>query len=268
MDGNVFISWSGDRSKQVGELLKRWLPTVLQRCVPWISTDLDRGTLWFQEVSGQLAESGVGIICLTRENLNAPWILFEAGALAKGLSQNRVCPLLIDLQSAEISPPLSQFNHTQATKADMMKLVDTLNRTLSGPALPEETLHTVFERMWPDFEGPFQEILGSTPSMPAPERTPDQLLSDVYESVQRLEKLAYLTATTSNFRAASNGSHSWMKEPATMGEVASLLYHVYLNWNRLQSLEKPAPPNDPGDPEAEDGPYCGDRANNPERSSP
>src|ERR1043165_153842 len=104
----IFISWSGNRSRAVAETLRDWIKCVLQATRPWISTrDIDRGSLWFSEINDQLKDTSVGIICLTQENKNRPWILFEAGALAKGLSSNRVCTLLIDLKSADLEDPLA-----------------------------------------------------------------------------------------------------------------------------------------------------------------
>ena len=35
----VFISWSGDRSRRIGEALRRWLPGVLQAVRPYFSPD-------------------------------------------------------------------------------------------------------------------------------------------------------------------------------------------------------------------------------------
>ena len=104
----VFLSWSGPRSKAVAELLNDWLRCVLQACKPWISSrDIDRGALWFSEISGQLSDTGIGIVCLTSDNKSKPWILFEAGALAKGLSHVRVCTLLIDLKPSDIEDSLA-----------------------------------------------------------------------------------------------------------------------------------------------------------------
>lgn len=92
----VFISWSGSLSKKVAEILKPWIKCVLQVTEPFMSAeDIDKGTLWFNVISDQLADTAVGIICLTRDNLDQPWILFEAGSLAKGLSKTRVCRFLV-----------------------------------------------------------------------------------------------------------------------------------------------------------------------------
>ena len=94
----------GERSKQVGLLLDEWIKCVIQAINPWISVhDIERGSLWFSEITNQLADTSIGIICLTKENKNKPWIpVFEAGALAKGLTSNRVCTLLVDLNGSDL----------------------------------------------------------------------------------------------------------------------------------------------------------------------
>src|SRR5437899_3787788 len=80
---NVFISWSGARSRHVAETLREWLPTVLQATKPWISRDIDKGARGLSEIDRALKAMKVGIICLTPENLDARWIHYEAGALSK-----------------------------------------------------------------------------------------------------------------------------------------------------------------------------------------
>jgi hypothetical protein len=43
---NVFLTWSGPRSRQVAEALKKWLPGVVQQCQPWMSKDIAAGKRW------------------------------------------------------------------------------------------------------------------------------------------------------------------------------------------------------------------------------
>lgn len=137
-------------------MLSDWLCCVIQASRPWISTrDLDRGSLWFGEINDQLKDTTVGIICLTQENKGRPWILFEAGALAKGLSTSRVCTLLVDLEPKDIEDPLAQFNHTFPTSESVLGLVKTLNSTLATNALDNRILEQVFDTYWPQFEERF-----------------------------------------------------------------------------------------------------------------
>jgi hypothetical protein len=183
----VFLSWSGQRSKLVAELLNDWLRCVLQAVRPWISSrDIDRGALWFSQISEQLCETGIGIVCLTSENKNRPWILFEAGALAKGLTSSRVCTFLIDLTPTDIEDPLAQFNHTFPTKDSMAALVRTLNASLQENTLDDRVLENVFETYWPQFEQQFRAALAQSPSAPAVERTDDSILKEILTNTRKL----------------------------------------------------------------------------------
>lgn len=183
----IFLSWSGTRSKLVAELLNDWLRCVIQAARPWISSrDIDRGALWFSEISEQLSDTGIGIVCLTAENQTKPWILFEAGALAKGLSYNRVCTLLIDLQPTDIEDPLAQFNHTFPTKESMWSLVRTLNNLLQTQSLDDRILQNVFETYWPQFETEFAEVIKKSPQVPAQPRTEDSLLKEILSNTRGL----------------------------------------------------------------------------------
>ena len=53
-----------------------------------------------------------GILCITPENQENPWIHFEAGALWKADEERRVCPLLYDIRPGRdqrtIEPTTSQ----------------------------------------------------------------------------------------------------------------------------------------------------------------
>ena len=186
----IFISWSGERSRQVAELLSNWVQCVLQAVDPWLSSkDIDRGSLWFSEITNQLSNTQNGIVCLTKSNLNKPWILFESGALAKGLNSSRVYTFLIDLTSNDIKDPLAQFNHTLPTKDGLYQLVRTINNSLDNMALKENILSNVFETYWPQFDTNFKEIIKNTKEeevvVPRPK---DDILNEILYSVRGLDK--------------------------------------------------------------------------------
>lgn len=158
----IFLSWSGDKSKAVALLLEEWIQCVIQAAEPWISTNIESGALWQAEINDQLAAVKIGIICITAENKEKPWILFEAGALAKGLSTSRVCTILIDLENSDIRQPLAQFNHIQPTKDGIKKLITTINAALEKP-LPLHILEKVYDLQWPIFSEKFDEIIQKYP---------------------------------------------------------------------------------------------------------
>ncbi|WP_321150099.1 TIR domain-containing protein [Aeromonas jandaei] len=185
----VFLSWSGERSRLVATLLDEWLRCVLQAIRPWISTkDIDRGSLWFSEIQDQLQDVTTGIICLTQENKEKPWILFEAGALAKGLSNSRVCTLLIDLEPHDIRDPLAQFNHTKPDQDGIYALVHTLNNRLGDNRLDTAILTKVLDTYWAQFEQRFQAIIADTPITEKAKARPEKdILAEILEHTRSLQ---------------------------------------------------------------------------------
>ncbi len=108
----VFISWSGDLSKELAKAVHQWLPCVLQFVKPYATfTDIERGTNWNESIAKELENSDIGIICLTKENLASPWILFESGALSipKNLEKSRVYTILFGVEPAQLTGPLVMF---------------------------------------------------------------------------------------------------------------------------------------------------------------
>ena len=150
---NVFISWSGEKSKAVATFLKERIPDIIQAAKPWMSAeDIGAGARWGTEVATALQETKFGIICLTAENLDKPWIFFETGALAKTLDHDTfVCPYLIHLEKSDIPKgPLNQFQAKCADENGTWDLICTLNRALKGTAISEERLKRLFDHFSPD----------------------------------------------------------------------------------------------------------------------
>src|SRR5258707_3681038 len=95
----VFISWSGERSKQLGAAIKGWLPLVFANTVQvfFSDTDIEVGSTWYNEIIDKLETADAGLIILTPENVTRQWIMFEAGAIARGVSKDVVCPILFGI---------------------------------------------------------------------------------------------------------------------------------------------------------------------------
>ena len=56
----VFISWSGELSKTLAEILKRWLPAVIQAVKPYYTPDdITKGVRWNTDIAKELEESQV-----------------------------------------------------------------------------------------------------------------------------------------------------------------------------------------------------------------
>jgi hypothetical protein len=146
----VFLSWSGERSRIVAEALRDWLPSVLQTIRPWMSShDIDAGSRWSERVGAELQKSDFGILCVTPENVEASWLLFEAGALSRTLDVSKVCPFLLAIRPADLVGPLAQFQAIEAHHDQVLKLLKTINRLLGENQLGEQQLAETFELWWP-----------------------------------------------------------------------------------------------------------------------
>jgi len=166
----VFISWSGERSRLIAQALAEWLPRVIQAVRPWVSDDnIAKGELWSTQIGTSLSEHKIGIVCVTPENYQAPWLLFEAGALSKVIGDAKVCPLLLGMSVSELEGPLRVFQATVFEKHDVYKLVKSLNEELDRQ-LETDVLSDSFERFWPDLEKKVTKIAstkipGTTPAV-------------------------------------------------------------------------------------------------------
>ena len=178
----VFISWSGQHSKRLGEALRDWLPGVLQLVRPYFTpSDIEKGTRWSTDISKELSESQIGILCITRDNIHNDWILFEAGALSKSLEKSHVCPVLFGITNNDLAGPLKQFQTTEFEKDDMHRLLSVINGRLGENKLPQKTLDTVFNKWWPDLEGKINEILAKVGEPEEPLRPDRELLEEILQ---------------------------------------------------------------------------------------
>lgn len=186
-----FLSWSGRKSHQVAIAFSEWLPCVIQAVELWVSSeDIDRGSIWLNEIFEQLKDTNFGLVFVTKENQSKPWLLFESGALSKGLTENRVCTVLVDLQVRDIdsSSPIKHLNHTTLAKPDVLKLLKTINKHLDQGKIQEGRLETAFDALWPSLESKLSEILKLEPESQEPAREDKDVLNDILENVLSINK--------------------------------------------------------------------------------
>jgi hypothetical protein len=185
----VFISWSGEPSRTIARNLASWMRAVVQHVRPWVSDeDIKSGERWNDALSQELEKSDYGILCVTRANQAAPWLMFEAGALAKRLDVARVVPLCIDLEPSDITSPLQAFQARRLEKESMRRLVYELWE-IGDPSRRREDVETLFDPMWPGFEAKIQDALLSSSPTTRDLRTVREtaiVLSDALQSARAL----------------------------------------------------------------------------------
>lgn len=187
MASKVFISWSGELSKKLAEEVRLWLPGVLQFVKPYFTpNDIEKGTRWSTDIASELESSNAGIICLTKDNINKPWILFEAGALSKNFGKSNVCTILFNLDSADLTGPLTSFQATRFDKTDFKKLLQTINNTGGESKLESAVLNDVFEMWWPKLEEKLNQIIENHSDTSTENQRPER---DILEEILELTRI-------------------------------------------------------------------------------
>jgi hypothetical protein len=153
----VFLSWSGELSHDVARVFAQMLPVLFEDVDPFeASDDIEKGKRWGPTLATVLSECSYGIICLTRSNLNMPWIMFEAGALSK-LDTSHVAPFLLGLKPSEVKSPLADFQITSYNEEDVKRLIRSINASLDRPRA-DANLERSWRLWWPDFKAQIDSL--------------------------------------------------------------------------------------------------------------
>jgi hypothetical protein len=173
----IFVSWSGNPSLAVATVLREWLLDVFTGVKVFVSKeDIRKGKQWMSEISQELNDTNFGIACLTQDNMTAPWLLFEAGALSKHIKESAVCTLLLGgLRPGDVEGPLSHLQHTIFEKDDVFRMIKDINNVLDGERREEGRLKKLFDKYWTDLETNVAKALKTTTKAENKRKTDDML---------------------------------------------------------------------------------------------
>lgn len=177
----IFLSWSGERSRAIADVLRQWLPSVVQASRPYFSPDdVTKGTRWSSEIAQELNESKLGLICLTRDNLSAPWLMFEAGAISKNIGAARVIPILFGVEPSDLVGPMTQFQSAEFSEEEIRRVVVAINSELGDQRLAPEVVQDVFNMWWPRLKERIEAIMKQVEDVEiAPARSEKDILEEV-----------------------------------------------------------------------------------------
>lgn len=160
----VFFSWGGEMSRQVAKEVYEWLPLVLQSVDGFFSPeDINKGSEWDKTLKNELETSQLGLFFMTRTNLNSRWMMYEAGSLPKKTGGINVCPILLNIDNADLEGPLSMYQTTRFQKEDFLRLVKSINFLTDKEMVPEVNLEKSFEKFWPELYEKIIPILQAEP---------------------------------------------------------------------------------------------------------
>ncbi|WP_285946493.1 toll/interleukin-1 receptor domain-containing protein [Thomasclavelia cocleata] len=193
----IFISWSGSTSKKIAETLKKWLPCFIQSIEVFFSPeDIEKGDNWEYKISGELSNCKFGIICLTPDNVSAPWINFEAGAIAKSLD-SRVATLMININPSDIKGPLSRYQATKIDHDDFYQLVKNINDA-SENHINEDILKNTFDSLWEKMLEEINAIISSSKSKTTKVKKENSDNNAIEEILQLLRKQNSILSSPEN----------------------------------------------------------------------
>ena len=154
----LFISWSGEFSQKVAETLKKWIPIIIQSVDVFYSPDdIAKGENWGNRLDNALSDCSFGIICLTPENIAAPWIHFEAGALSAALNA-RISAVMLGVNPSDLKGPLTRYQNTVFNHEDFFQLFQSINDASETPLKPE-ILKNAFDIVWEKLEPEVNSII-------------------------------------------------------------------------------------------------------------
>lgn len=157
----IFLSWSKDRSRYLASAFKQWIPSVLQYTDVYMSEkDISLGERWSSNISENLSDHDFGLVFITPENINSPWINFEAGALSKN-SSSTLIPIIYKSDIMILNDgPLKQFqSQKDINKECILELIKTINSNASKEIkINEDLLVHTFDKWWPDLEDTISRV--------------------------------------------------------------------------------------------------------------
>ncbi len=198
----LFISWSGERSSEMGEYLTHWIPDMFPAIEIFNSRTIPKGLRWNIEITSALAECNFGIFCMTPKNINSQWVNFEAGAISKDGIESRVFTLLLDesLEAPSLGP-LSHFQSTRIEVGDIRILLKSINEILKEndeTHLGEDQFDRIFERYMTEFWTAWEGIGNIPLDLPWKDnRRIEQKIDDIFSSLKVVS--GYGQATLSQF---------------------------------------------------------------------
>lgn len=140
--------------------LRKWLPSLVQYVDPWVSSkDISKGSRWCIELAEKLDETTYGIICVVPDNVKAPWLNFEAGAISKHVEEGRAATFLLGIAPSELEGPLAQFQATTCNEEDVWELVKSINEAAGEKRIEPERLKLTFNSCWSDLHAEIEPIL-------------------------------------------------------------------------------------------------------------
>lgn len=183
----VFISWSGAAEKKVAEAMRAALKVVCAgHAEVFVSSqDIPKGARGADAIGESLSSSDYGVVLVSDQNQQKPWINYEAGALAKSLDAP-VATVLLNLIPSDVTGPLASFQATIFTSENDMQELFTQIAVASDPSIPRATVSILFKSSWPAVRDAWTPP-PSGEAQDEPRRPEGDMLAELVDRIRRME---------------------------------------------------------------------------------
>lgn len=161
-ENKIFISWSGDSSQEIAIQLKKCLEEEI-----FSGTDLtcfvsvvgiSSGANWWNKIKKELKKCKLGILCITDENIKAPWIYFEAGAMTARSVPTIPILFCCNLKALDGSPIKANQGIEFHKKCQFLKMINDINKDMELLSISSSQLEVISNEAYNKLE----EILKPT----------------------------------------------------------------------------------------------------------
>lgn len=193
----IFLSWSGEQSRQLADAFANWLPNVLQHVEPYISSkNIGLGERALDNIKNELETSSFGIVFVTKENIKAPWINYEAGAISNSLGVKKVIPVMYDCELIDLdNSPLRQFQAAKDLEQENVgRIIMAINSVSEEFKLSDDRVERAFNQWWGVLKDELAKIktIGNSAKVNEKELSVEEMTRATY----RLLQSGYIENTT------------------------------------------------------------------------
>jgi hypothetical protein len=157
----VFISWSGNCSKMIAKELRKQLDSIFENedftCF-MSEEDIMSGDCWFEKIKHELEAADLAILCITKENISAPWINFEAGAIALNMQETKIIPFIFGVSIPSHSP-LSHYQAKAFNRNSYENMLNDLKNIGNFQTLSEGQFKTLLKDSFNEISSRVNDIM-------------------------------------------------------------------------------------------------------------
>lgn len=233
----VYISWSGQASYKLANLLRDFLHLVLPGLSTWVSAeDIDDGARWSPDLIRILDKTTFSIVCVNPSNHLSPWLQFELGAISKAMGKWNIRVLLNDIKPSELRGPLTHFSPLAIEKNNILRLIEDIRANFNQIQLSEQDLIYNLDKAWPDFLKNVSQISLAAPSVTKAEQRDKKVVDTSGETLEYVneagEKILALVSVNEGIDEDRIATTLYLRRGDTLLQLISL-EKMGLVWSNL-----------------------------------